>query len=56
LDIFSRYCSCDFQRHVGSASMAFEKLHRPFVFLCGGKLLKVPKFLRFPVFGFFFRE
>jgi hypothetical protein len=33
-----------------------EILHRLFVFFAAARVLNVPRFLRLPVFGFFFRE
>ena len=39
-----------------SDSATFEILHGLFVLLRRGARFKVPRFLRLPVFGFFFRE
>jgi len=39
-----------------SQSTPFKVLHCSFVFFRRRFVLNVPKFLRFPVFGFFFRE
>jgi hypothetical protein len=42
---------------VTQLSATLEILHRLFVFLRSrARVLNVPRFLRLPVFGFFFRE
>jgi hypothetical protein len=44
------------ERKLGAFSMPLEILHRSFVLFCFSERENVPRFRRFPVFGFFFLE